>query len=124
MQERMKVVIAEADPLERDLMVLALQQKGYLVETASQEEAIYTLVKAVQPDLVILDTFLPGVNGIDVMINIRKLKLVPSDKFIIVSGMRFQEVVTRAIQAGASDFIAKPIDLDLFLERISRITQG
>lgn len=120
----MKVVIAEADPLERDLMVLALQQKGYLVETASQEEAIYTLVKAVQPDLVILDTFLPGVNGIDVMINIRKLKLVPSDKFIIVSGMRFQEVVTRAIQAGASDFIAKPIDLDLFLERISRITQG
>lgn len=72
-----------------------------------------------KPDLVILDIMLPGINGIDVCQTIRE-----SDKnvrIICITGNDAVENREQAMQAGADDFMAKPLNMNLLLQKVEKV---
>lgn len=108
----MKPLILIVDDEEgiRETLSEILEDEGYQVIMASTgEEAINIFQKEI-PDLVFLDIWLPGMDGIEALRVIKNLKReVP---VIMISGHGTIELVVKAMQMGARDFIEKPLSLD------------
>jgi len=76
------------------------------------------MVHDFEPDLVILDLMLPGINGFDVCKQIRKDPLLSKTKVLIVTGYDTQEVREKVKASGADDYLPKPLELDPTLQKI------
>lgn len=90
-----------------------------ITEAGSGEEALAILGKADGIDLVILDVMMPGMNGIQVLEEIRKVK---SDVGIIIqTGYDSKELFLKALMEQADDYIEKPLNIDVARKAIERI---
>ena len=79
------------------------------------------MVKEFRPDLVVLDIMLPDINGKEVCQRVRSDPALDEVKVICISGMVEQDKVQDLMAAGADDFIQKPFDAEVLLERACRI---
>ncbi|HEX7556174.1 MAG TPA: response regulator [Leptolinea sp.] len=114
-----RVLIAEEDKIVADLFSISLQEMGCLVRVSSQEAKIRDGLIQWKPDLLILDLFLPGCSGLDLLREFKTLgehyrRPIP---ILVVSVLGFREVVEQARELGAVDFILKPVDLDNFRQK-------
>lgn len=99
-----------------------LQGNDYEVvgEAANGEEAL-RLYTGLKPDLVTLDITMPGMNGVDTVKALRQKD--EAARIIIVSAMGQKDMIVKAIQAGARDFIVKPFERARVLEALKRVSQ-
>ena len=103
--ERVRVLAVDDDPNDLRYVRDTLIKAGYApVVTGNPEEAV-GLMEAEQPDLVLLDLMLPGRDGIDLMQEILAVAEVP---VIFLSVYGREEVVARAFEMGAADYVVKP----------------
>jgi len=86
-----------------------LTLKGYEVFTASDGYTAINKVKEVCPHLVMLDIVMPGISGIKVLKEIKKIN--PKTKVIIITAVPDQGIITESIDLGAYDYIRKPMGL-------------
>jgi len=70
-------------------------------------------------DVVVLDLRMGGLDGFQTMKQIQKIK--PETKFIILSGHCSDEEYDKMVSAGASDFLVKPIDIEVLIEKIGHV---
>ena len=109
------VLVVDDDPQTLSYVRKALSDAGYVpIVTADPEEAL-PFVKESQPDLVLLDLMLPGTDGIDLMGDILAVADIP---MIFISGYGRDQVVARAFEAGASDYIVKPFSPTELIARV------
>ena len=115
-----RVLIAEEDKSVADLFSLSLQELGCQVRISAQEKQIRDGIIQWKPDLLILDLFLPGCSGLDLLRECRSLghRLERPFHILVVSSLGFREVVEQAKSLGAVDFILKPVDLDNFRQKV------
>lgn len=100
------VLLVEDDERIRQALGLALADEGFhVVEAASGEEALRTL-GAGDVDLVLLDLMLPGIDGLDVC---RRLRAEGDLPIIIVSARTDTAEVIDGLEAGADDYVTKPL---------------
>ena len=103
--ERTRVLAVDDDPQTLRYVRDALSKAGYaLVVTGDPDEAL-GLMKKERPSLVLLDLMLPGTNGIDLMQGILEIADVP---VIFLSAYGQDDVVVRAFDMGADDYVVKP----------------
>jgi len=95
-----------------------LKDEGYKPIIANNAEEALKKVETQQPDIVILDVRLPGMNGLEALKAIKKIK--PDTYIIIITALDAFEYTIKAMQLEAFDFIAKPIDLDKVKEILDR----
>src|SRR5262245_54701083 len=118
MHPRFKVLVVDDDPDKVHLLKTALGLAGYEVQTASDGEEALAAINTFQPDLVISDVMMPGMDGYDLARHIRQN---PRTKFIPVilqtAAHREQEDVRRGSEVGALGYITDPTDLNLLLAR-------
>ena len=108
------LVVDDEAPMVRALST-NLRARGYDVDLAvSGEQALRVAAKR-HPDAVILDLSLPGIDGIDVLRELRGWTRVP---IIIVSARRAEDDKVAALDAGADDFLAKPFGMGELLARL------
>lgn len=74
--------------------------------------------KELNPDLVMMDITMPGMDGLQAVREIKKLDITA--KIIMCSAMGQQSMVIEAIQAGAKDFIVKPFQVDRVVEAVNK----
>lgn len=100
------LVVEDFDPW-RDFVRSTFQRRPELQIIGEATDGLEAIRKAkeLQPDLVLLDIGLPGVNGIDVARQIREH--VPKAKILFLSESQSWEVVTEAMRAGASGYVVK-----------------
>jgi DNA-binding response OmpR family regulator len=112
------VLIVEPERALRDLLALRLLRLGCDVLLAEDGAEALELMQARQPHLVVLDLFLPRLNGLAVLEQWRTLTKRPP--VIVLSSLGFREIVQRALAAGVSDFLLKPVDLERLSEQVRR----
>jgi putative two-component system response regulator len=118
MNEARRILVV--DDVEQNLALLGglVRSLGYEVETA--RDGLEALAKlALGVDLVLLDVMMPGLDGYEVARRVRADPRTADLPIILVTVLDSREDRVKAIQAGASDFIAKPVDKTELLVRIS-----
>ena len=108
------------DDEERVVQSIAgvLEDEGFRVAKARSGEEAIRIFQEDEPDVTLLDIWMPGVDGIEVL---KKLKWISSDcQVIMISGHATISTAMTAVKLGAFDFIEKPLSLDLLLMTIRR----
>ena len=107
---------------EKDILLLLkynLENEGYYVETASSGKEGIKLAEKSTPELIHLDIMMPGMDGIETCINLRKLDII-KDSYILFLTARVEEYSeVAAFEAGADDYITKPIKPRALISRIN-----
>lgn len=120
---RPTVLIVDDDEFQRMLLARMLQADPYqLVFAASGAEALQAIHQA-RPDLILMDVQMPGMDGIETT---RRLKAVPrfaDVAVIMLTGKSEGQVVVDSLNAGAADFVVKPIDRDKLVAKLARWSQ-
>ncbi|MBW1822226.1 MAG: response regulator [Deltaproteobacteria bacterium] len=104
-----KILIVDDEVAVCDLLKDFLTLKGYEVFTASDGHTAINKAKEVCPHLVMLDIVMPGISGMEVLKEIKKLN--PKTGIIMITAVPDQGIITKSIDLGAYDYIRKPMDL-------------
>jgi DNA-binding NarL/FixJ family response regulator len=117
-----RILIVDDHPLTRDALAALLSQQGFDVvgEAADGQEAV-TAVRSLQPDLVLLDLTMPGMDGLTALPRIREE--APSCEVVVLTASDSEENLLGAIRAGASGYLLKtesPEQIATFLRSVAR----
>lgn len=97
-----------------------MQQAGYAVAIARNGEEAFAQIERFQPDLVLLDVMLPGINGFDILQRLRQ-QPVSREIFVIMLTAKGREVeVTKGLALGADAYITKPFSTRDLLAEVRR----
>lgn len=113
-----KILVIDDDHDILEILALLLAEKGYRVKTLTRGETVFENIKAFQPDLVLLDIMLAGMDGRQICKDIKLNKLTHMLPVILISGTHdLKELLD--LSGAPNDFVAKPFDIDQLLERIA-----
>lgn len=119
----MKILVIDDEKPTLAMFKLFLTAYGYDVHTAENGEQGLTIFKEILPEIVFTDLKMPGIDGIEVLRQIRQLN--PKSQVIIITGHGNMGKALETLDLGASDFINKPVErkaLDSALERAEKRT--
>jgi len=105
-----KILVVDDEPILRDSLEVALKASGYEVMTTRTGEEGLERFKEENPDLVLLDHWLPGMNGDEVLGKIKEQD--PDIPVIIMTAQGSIEMAVNSMKMGAYDFLVKPFELD------------
>ena len=112
----MQLLLIEDDPALQTTLQRTLQRKGFRVEPCTDGRLALERWKQVQPDVVVLDLSLPGLDGLEVLALARKNGLVAPVLILTARGTVGDRII--GLNTGADDYLAKPFDLDELEARI------
>lgn len=118
------LLIVEDDPAMRDLLELAFRQQfvpPFELTIAKNGLEALEKIKETPPALMILDILLPEMNGLQLLQQLRDSQLLDDIRVVMISALGVREVVQQAIEAGASDFVVKPFDMDTLIARTKAV---
>ncbi len=112
------LLVVDDSAMNRDLLARQLARKGYVVATAEGgEQALRTLDE--QPfDLVLLDVFMDGMDGIEVLRRMKSSERLCDIPVIMISALDEVDSIVRCLEIGAADFVSKPFHPTLLDARI------
>ena len=114
-----KVLVADGEPLMRDLLNLLVERDGYNVILASNGEDAIEIAQKENPLIILLDIKLPGLDSIEVCKRLKADKNTRSIPIILITG--YADNRAEAIEAGADDLILKPFDMVELSARVKSI---
>ena len=104
------ILIVDDEPGVRTALTGVLTDEGYEVESVSSGEACLDRVTRGPVDLIVLDVWLPGIDGLATLARLRERQV--DAQVVLISGHGNIESAVRAIKMGAFDFVEKPLSLD------------
>lgn len=116
----MRVLCVEDDPDWLELMAVRLAQAGYEVVTASNPDDAMELVRRGDLAVIILDNWLERGSGVEICKQIRSSNA--SIPILFCSAAAYETDAQEAIDAGAQEYLTKPIDFRVLIETISDLT--
>jgi two-component system cell cycle response regulator DivK len=114
------ILIIEDNEQNLYLLRFLLEKNGFLVAAATTGQRGLALARELRPDLVLLDVQLPEMDGYAVAAELRKLESEARTPIIAVTSHAMVGDREKALAAGATDYIEKPINPDTFVGQIRR----
>ena len=116
-----KILIVEDEKDIRDLIIYALEAKGYETISTDDGEKALKMLKENKPDLVILDWMLPSVSGLEICRNIRRDKNIKNIPIIMLTAKITEDDKILGLDSGADDYITKPFSTAELSSRVKAI---
>src|SRR2546425_8146904 len=116
-----KVLVVDDMPVNVKLLADLLAVKGYAVVTAANGAEALAKVDKEQPGLVLLDVMMPGMSGYDVCRKLRENPATAMLPVIMVTALDPAQERVKGIEAGAGDFLTKPINQPELLARVKSL---
>ena len=114
-----KILIVDDEQAIRESLMMVLQDEGYSCEGVSNALQALEVVETKGFDLIITDLMMPRMKGSEL---IRKVKKnYPEQHIIILTSYSHADEAAAALQAGADDYMLKPVDFDMLLERVKKL---
>ena len=115
------VVVADDDRAMRQMIHKVLAGNGFRVEQAENGAQALEICASSAPDIVLMDALMPVMDGFEACARLRQQPGTENIPVLMVTGLNDEQSVDRAMRAGASDFITKPIYWPLLLQRLGHI---
>lgn len=112
----MNIVVAEDAEETATLIKFALEKAGYTVRVAPDGVEALRLIDEQLPDLLITDIVMPGLNGFEVMSELKRKNIIL--KIIVLAVQKSDEDIIRGLGHGAVDFVQKPFNPKELLARV------
>ena len=114
-----KVLVVDDEFEIRDLLSRFLTEEGYEVIVASNGEEALELAETENPEVILLDIKMPGIDGIEIC---KRLKAKEKTRFIpVIMATALWDTYSEAIESGAEDFATKPFNLTELSHRVKSI---
>jgi two-component system alkaline phosphatase synthesis response regulator PhoP len=113
-----KILIADDEPDLRDMVRYNLEAAGYEVLVARDGVEAVSIAEEEQPHLIVLDIRMPRMSGLDVCRRIRKSRLVSNTPVIMLTALNQEQDEIGGLEAGADDYIQKPVSPKVLVTRI------
>ncbi|WP_371808573.1 PP2C family protein-serine/threonine phosphatase [Ruegeria sp. HKCCD7221] len=114
-----KVLVVDDSRLQRRILVASLKKWGFQVLEADNGAAALEICAKESPDLVLSDWVMPGMSGLEFCRAFRSLNREVYSYFILLTSKSEKQEVARGLDAGADDFLIKPLEADELRARIS-----
>jgi CheY-like chemotaxis protein len=108
---------------EQDIVTIigkVLKKNGYEITTAKDGLECIDKVSREQPDLILLDNIMPNMDGPAVLSKLKASKETQGIPVIMVTALADQEHITGAQKSGAVEYIVKPFDYEVLLEKVAQ----
>lgn len=112
------LLVVDDEEMNRDMLSRRLIRRGYEATCAVDGYEALKLIESRQFDLVLLDVMMPGINGIDVLKTIRQTHEPARLPIIMVTALGDSDHIVAALDAGANDYVTKPVDIKVALARV------
>lgn len=106
------VLIVDDIPINVTLIEKMLKPFHFVIEKANDGQTALDIVADKKPDLILLDLMMPGINGYDVIRQLRSQEETKQLPIIVISALNSNEDVVKGYSLGANDFLTKPIIMD------------
>jgi DNA-binding response OmpR family regulator len=118
---RSRVVIAEDSEFARAVVVATLGDDEFELHEARDGREALDLCRILRPDLLILDLQMPRLNGEDVLVRVRADPKIGRLPILILTADEREETVASLLDAGATDFVLKPVRPAELVARVRRV---
>jgi DNA-binding response OmpR family regulator len=113
-----RILVVDDNELNRDMLSRQLEKQQHHVATAGDGETALAMLRTERYDIVLLDLMMPGMNGFEVLGAIRNDTALSGVAVILISALDEMDSVVRSIEAGAADYLFKPVNPTLLRARI------
>ncbi len=113
-----RILVVDDQRANAEMMAGILHARGYQVLTASGGEAALEQVRSGTPDLVVSDILMPGINGYELCRRLRAQSATALLPVILVTSVEANEERVKGLEAGADDFLSKPVNWDELFARV------
>src|SRR5689334_21753746 len=113
-----EILIADDNAINLDILRTRLEAHGYDVVTASNGAEALERARSRQPDLILLDIMMPGVDGLAVCRELKSDQAFPFTPVILVTAKADPADVVAGLDAGADEYLTKPVDQAALVARV------
>ncbi|MGO8670823.1 MAG: response regulator [Capsulimonadaceae bacterium] len=114
----MKVLVVEDNEMNRDMLARRLARRGYIVSVAVDGEQGLEMAHSDQPDLVLMDLTLPGIDGWEATRLLRADRRTANLAIIALTAHAMANDRDRALQMGCDDYDVKPVEIERLIAKI------
>ena len=107
-----RILVVDDEPGIRQSLSGVLEDEGYSVESVESGEACLKAIQAANFELALLDIWLPGMDGMEVLARLQEIPLAERPVVVMISGHASIEGAVKATKLGAFDFLEKPLSID------------
>lgn len=115
-----QILVCDDDPSILEIIKIILEDSGFVVKILSSGKGIEKKVLEYQPDLILLDIWMPGIDGKEITKLLKRKKETKNIPIIVVSALNETEKLAKEL--GADDFLAKPFDMNDLLSKANKYT--
>jgi CheY-like chemotaxis protein len=115
-----RILLVEDNEVNRRLAGFLLRSQGYQVIEATTAQAAFDVIANNRPDLIVMDIQLPGMDGLEATTKLKAEPATANIPVIAVTSYAMAGDRDKALAAGCSGYVTKPIDKTIFLAEISR----
>ena len=115
----MEILIVDDEPRVAEVLARSLNRQGHRTTVVHSGQEALDRLDSVAPDAMFLDVSMPGMNGLDVMAEVKRVK--PALAVVVITGHATAEQVERVMELGAVDVIQKPSALTHYHRAIERL---
>lgn len=117
-EKKPKVLIVDDEPFNVDYLAQQLEDLSYQLVTASNGQEALDKIQSDLPDLVLLDLMMPVLDGFAVLAQMKDSPDLRDIPVIITSAANDSRSIVRGIKQGAEDYLTKPIDEELLIQKL------
>ncbi len=118
-----RVLVIDDEPAVADLLARLVTREGYDVAVASDGRSAMASIADQNPDVILLDVMLPDTNGFEICRRLKAERRTRLTPVVLVTGLADRERRIAGLQAGADDFLTKPIDAQELLARVGSLVR-
>ena len=112
------ILVVDDEDRNRELLERRLARRGYRVLLAEDGYKAIGMVEAEDVDLVLLDIMMPGIDGLRVLEKLREKHPLAALPVVMASALDDSDTVVKALEAGANDYVTKPLDFPVVMARV------
>jgi len=120
-KENHKILLIDDEHDIMDFLKYNLEAEGYAVKTSSEGLQGIKLASEWIPDVIVLDVMLPGMDGVEICYELRKIHKLQKSAIVFLSARGEDYSMIAGLEAGADDYLTKPIKIKVFLAKIKAL---